>query len=82
MWRADAPSNKGKQEGVQWETRGDKANTPSNKERQESAQFFSLLASARSFTMFTSSDLIQSLVYLQVIMYVLRAIKVLKEDEK
>ena len=34
--KADAPSNKGKQEGVQWETRGDKtlgkADTPSNTE--------------------------------------------------
>ena len=36
-------SNKGKQEGVQWETRGDKtvgkANTPSNKGSQEGVQW-------------------------------------------
>ena len=36
-------SHKGKQEGVQWETRGDKtvgnANTPFNKGRQEGVQW-------------------------------------------
>ena len=46
----DTPSNKGKQEGVQWETRGvpwetkgdkilGKADTPSNKGKQEGAQW-------------------------------------------
>ena len=37
------PSNKGKQEGVQWETKGDKtlgkADTPSNKGKQEGVQW-------------------------------------------
>jgi len=41
--KADTPSNKGKQERVQWETKGDKtirkAGTPSNKGKQEGAQW-------------------------------------------
>ena len=39
----DTPSNKGKQEGVEWETKGDKtlgeADTPSNKGKQEGRQW-------------------------------------------
>ena len=42
LGKADTPANEGKQEGVQWETTGDKtvgkANTPSNKESQEGVQ--------------------------------------------
>ena len=42
LGKADTPANEGKQEGVQWETTGDKtvgkANTPSNKGSQEGVQ--------------------------------------------
>ena len=43
LGKADTPANEGKQEGVQWETTGDKtvgkANTPSNKGSQEGVQW-------------------------------------------
>jgi hypothetical protein len=42
LGKADTPSKKGKQGGVQWETRGDKtlgkADAPSNKGKQEVLQ--------------------------------------------